>query len=205
MRFTRRGLGDYARSVVLKGQISRARSVVEDVRLALTWRGAGRLKFTLGIAVAIVVAAGLLIGIDGFRTRPAVDEARHENLALRAEQEALRNQAFDLAERSIEAVERGERIARLAGASRRDWESETPPLPARDARNEALLHWLSEQQAVLAALDGELASDQAAAGGVRAPVPTPVSAVTLPARDAMMYSTASMKSNRRKKASPPRR
>lgn len=162
-----------------------------------TRHGAARLMLVLGISGLIVVAGGLVIGIDGFQPRAAVDEARHETIALRAQQEALRNQAFELAERSIEVVERGQRIARLAGASRRDWESESPPLPARNCRNEALLDWLSEQQAVLAALEKDMAADQAEAGRVIATVLTPVSTVTVPARDAPLLQSAHMESIRR--------
>ena len=86
-----------------------------------------------------------------------------------------------------------------------DWESEIPPLPSRGARNEALLAWLSEQQAEVAALEKELSADRADLDRAAAVVATPASAFTVDVRDAPVLQSAHMESIRRQNTSPPRR
>jgi hypothetical protein len=91
----------------------------------------------------------LLAGLDGLLTCFEVDAARHQNWALMAQQKALHEQAFDLAGRLFEGVERGRRMARLADTLGRASEGQSPRLSARDAGSEALLAWHSEQRATL--------------------------------------------------------
>jgi hypothetical protein len=128
----------------------------------------------LSIAGVVVLGAGLLAGLNGFRTSSAVDAARRQNRALKAQQEVLREQAFELAGRLFEDIERGHRLARLAGIQGRAWDGPTPPPPPRDAGSEVLLAWLSEEGARLEALENELAASRFQIGGkqpfVRAPV-----------------------------------
>jgi len=106
----------------------------------------------VAVAGLVVIAGGLLAGIDGMRTRSAVAAARSENRAVRALQEALREQAFDLAGRSYEAVERGRWMTRLTHTPGRSGKGESLGLPAKAAGDEALLAWLSEQSVRLDAL-----------------------------------------------------
>ena len=166
---------------------------------------ARRLMLVLGIAGLVVVAGGLLACLDGLLTRFVVDAARHQNMALRAQQEALREQAFDLAGRLFEGVERGRRMTRLADTPGRAWEGQSLRLPARDAGNEAILAWLSEQGVQLEALGNELAAGQVNIGAKPASAPAPVSRGTVLARNAAVLQVADMGSARRQEAAPTRR
>ena len=53
-------------------------------RLGITSRGVRRLIFALGIGVWVVLAVGVLVGLDGFLTRSAVDTVVRENAELKA-------------------------------------------------------------------------------------------------------------------------
>ena len=123
------------------------------------------LMLAIGTTVLVVATGGLLAAFDGSRAHPSIDEVERQNRALRTQQEKLREQAFDLTERSVEAVRHGQRMVLMAGARGRDWEAESPPLPARDANTDTLLAWLSEERALLAKLDNELLARQAGIGG----------------------------------------
>ncbi len=171
-------------------------------RLAFTWRGVRRLMLALGIAGLVVVAGGLLAGLDGLLTRFAVDAARRQNRALRAQQEALREQAFDLAGRLFEGVDRGRRMARFADTPGHAWEGQSPRLPARDAGNDVILAWLSEQGVRLEALGNELAAGRVEIGGKQVSVPAPVRRGTVPVRNAAVLQVADMGSARRQEAAP---
>ena len=127
-------------------------------RVDFTWSGARRVTFALGIAGLVLVAGWSLAGLDRLVTRFPVDVSRRQNKALRAQQEAIREQAFELAGRVAETVEHGRWIARLTGAPPRVWEGQYPRLPARDAGDEAMIAWLSEQGTRLAAIGDELMS-----------------------------------------------
>ncbi len=131
-------------------------------------RWAERLMLGLGAAAAVVAVGGLLASIDRFGAHPEIDQARHENALLRIEQEDLRHQALDLAERSVRAVVRGQRIALLSGVPVRDWESEGRPPPSNQAGNEELLRWLDEQQALLAAVEQGLTPEPVVTRGTAA-------------------------------------
>jgi hypothetical protein len=174
-------------------------------RLAFTWRGTRRLMLALGIAGLVVVAGGLLAGLDGLLTRFAVDAARRQNRALRAQQAALREQAFDLAGRLFEGVDRGRRMARLADTPGRAWDGQSLRLPARDAGNEAILAWLSEQGVRLEALGNDLAAGRFEMGAKQASVPAPVSRGIVPVRNAAVLQVADMGSARRQEAATARR
>lgn len=166
-------------------------------RLAFTWRGARRLMLAPGIAGLVVVAGGLLACLGGFLTRFAVAAAGRQNRALRAQQEALREQAFGLAGRVFEGVDCGRRMARLADTPGRTWEGQSLRLPARDAGNEAILAWLSEQGVQLEALGNGLAAGRVEMGAKQASVPASVSRGTVPVRNAAVLQVADMGSARR--------
>lgn len=156
-------------------------------RLVLTWRGARRLMLALGIAGLVAIAGGLLAGFDGVPTRLAVDAARRQNRALWVEQEDLREQASNLAERLSEDVERGRQMARWAGTPDGAWEGPCSPPPPRDAGDEAILAWLSEQGTQLEAIGDALAAHQVDLGQKQASVPAPVGkGATLPGHAAAL-------------------
>jgi hypothetical protein len=174
-------------------------------RLVFTWCGARRLLLTLGIAGLVVVAGGLLAGLDGLLTRFAVNSARRQNTALRAQQEALREQAFDLVGRLFEGVDRGRRKAPLADTPGRAWEGQCPRLPARDTGNDGILAWLSEQGVRLETLGNALAAGQVEIGGKQVSVPALVRRGTVPVRNAAVLQVADVGSARRHAAAPARR
>ena len=171
-------------------------------RVVITSRGARCLVFALGIASWVIVAGGLWAGLDVFLTRFAVDSARRQNTALRAQQEALREQAFNLAGRLFEGVERGHRVGRLADTPGRARESQSLHLPARDAGNEDILAWLSEQGVQLEALGNEPTADRAERGGKQVSVPAPARRGTAPVRNAPVLQMADAGPARRQEAAP---
>jgi len=166
-------------------------------RLVLTWRGARRLMLPLGIAGLVVVAGGLLNGLDGLRTRFAVEAARRQNTALRARQEALREQASDLAGRLFEGFERGRRMARLADTPGHVWEGQCPRPPVTNAGDEAILVWLSEQGKRLEGLGNELTAGRAEMGVKPASAPAPGGKGTAPVPHSARLQVADMGSARR--------
>ena len=166
--------------------------------------GRGRLILGLGIA-GLLVAGGLLAGRDGLRTRSALDAARRENSALRVRQEALREQAFDLARRLSEDVERGDRALRMPGPSGGAPAGRGLRLPARDASDQALLVWLSGQSQVLEAFGADRAPGRAGTGGTQADVPEAVRWATAAARFAALLPPLDVGPARRKAPAPPQR
>lgn len=84
-----------------------------------------------------------MAGFHGLQTRTAVDAARLEHQALRAQEEVLRGRTFDLAGQLADSVECRARIVRLAGTPDPAWEGLRLHLPARVAGDAALLAWLS--------------------------------------------------------------
>lgn len=131
-------------------------SMPEVRRLELRRSGARHVLLALGIASLVVVAGWSLAGLDGLVTRFPVDASRHQNRVLRAQQESLRENAFELAGRLAETVERGRRIARLTGAPARTWQGQYPRPPAREAGDEAMAAWLSEEGSRLESIGDEL-------------------------------------------------
>lgn len=96
-------------------------------------------------------------GITAFQTRRAVDSARRENVALKARQEALREEAFELGVRAADAVELARWMARPAGASRQARPRATCT-PSREASNESIVAWLSSERAQLEAVARDLSA-----------------------------------------------
>jgi hypothetical protein len=94
---------------------------------------ARRLILALVIAGLLVVAGGLLAGFDRSRSPSAVAAARHENSVLRARQEVLRESAFVLAGRVVEAALACEIAADRVGVGA--WRA---PVPAPAAAREVL-------------------------------------------------------------------
>ncbi|MBI4915041.1 MAG: hypothetical protein HY825_04280 [Acidobacteria bacterium] len=106
-----------------------------------------------------------------------------DNAELRARQEALRERAFDLADLVDRSAEQGRRIASLAGVPSRALETPNPGPPAKDAGNEAVVVWLSEQGARLDALGNELDAGRVEMGVKQASLPEPDGGVRAPVHD----------------------
>jgi len=100
-----------------------------------------------------------------------IDTLVRENMELWAEQAALRERAFGLAEQLCERVEQGRRALGTADAPVQAWEEQCSNLPASDAETEAILAWLSEQSVRLEALADELAAGRVEMGAKRASLP----------------------------------
>ncbi len=160
----------------------------------------------IGGAGGIVVAVGLLAGLDGLLARRAVDAAKRETRVLRARQEALRADAFDLADRLAEGLERGRRIVKLTGVPGHAREIQGLSPPSRSSANEILLGWLAEQRVVLVAIGNEWAADPVVIGGEQASVAIPQSRGAPPVQDvAAVIRMARSGSARRSETVPPRR
>lgn len=173
-------------------------------RVVLTWRGARHLTVALGLAGMVVVAGGSLAGLDGFLTPFAVEAARRENRSLRAQQGTLREQAYDLAGRLFEGVERGRHMARLAGTPGRAWEGRSLRLPARDAGDEAILAWFLAEGTRLDAIGKELTAERIEMGVLQASVPAPADTETGSERNAAVQ-VADLGSAGRQTAAPAKR
>lgn len=147
-------------------------------RLVFTWSGVRRLMLALGSAGMAVVTGGLLAGLDGPPARSAFEAAMRQNSDLWAQEEALREQAFDLAQRVSAAVNRGRRMARSADTRGRAWERQVLPMPTRNADNEVVRAWLSERGMLLEALGNELTTGRLETGVTQASLPVPLNSVT---------------------------
>lgn len=122
------------------------------------------------IAALLAPAVAVVFSVRSSRALAHLDVDRmlRENAQLRARQDALRERAFDLAEQLYGRVERGRRMLRLTGTAQHASEGQCIRPLARDAGDEVLLAWLSEQGARLEAIGNELASTRAEIGVRRA-------------------------------------
>jgi len=171
-------------------------------RLAITSRGVRRLLLTVGIAGWVVVAGGLFVVLDGVRTHFAVEAAGRQNTSLRAQQDALREQALELAVRLAEGVERGRGVVRSVNTPGPALERQSLRLPATDARNDAILAWLSEQSALLEALGHGLPAGRVATGGMQASLPVAVRKGLVRTGNPAALQVADMGSATRQEAAP---
>lgn len=159
--------------------------------LELQWQGAGgRFRHiainppgwlpALGAAGSVVLLGLALAAVGAFSAWPSeavglpgVNALARENAELLARQDALRERAFDLAEQLYLRVEKGRRMLWMAGTPGRAWENPCPRPPARDAGDEAILAWLSEQATRLEAVESELMERRAEVGARLASAPVP--------------------------------
>jgi hypothetical protein len=123
----------------------------EDHAISATGQPHVKAKVTVTVTVLVtfLVSATFLVGSHLGPARSEVDAASRENARLVARQQALRDAAFDLAERVRWSLDEGRRLARLAGTSDHPWDVECPLPPAQEAGNEEVLAWLSELGSVL--------------------------------------------------------
>ncbi len=184
--------------------------------LELQWQGRGgkfrhlalrlpalrRVLGALGIIVllAVAVVAGFFVVSNRAAAQSSVAAALRENLELKARQDALRERAFDVAEQLYWHVEQERRMARQAGFPGHAWINWCPPPPGRNAGDEVILAWLSEQGAQLEALGNELAASRAEAGARQAHPRAPVGSGTVFQRHAATLQAANTAPGRRPQA-----
>ncbi len=174
--------------------------------LALTARDLRRVLGTSGIAALLVFAVvGVrLVRSDRALGHFAVEPVVRENTELKARHDALRERAFDLAAQLDERIELGRRMLGIAETSPHTWEDQSLRLPAGNAGDEAILIWLSEQEARFEALGNELAARRVETGGKQASVLAPANRA-VPVRGAAMFQVAGLGSAGPQEAAPTRR
>ncbi len=161
--------------------------------LELVVPGAG---WVLG-AFALVSLIALAVVCGGFaESNPApaqhdLDAIQRENVELKARQDDLRERAFDLAEQLCWHAERERWTVRPAVAPGHSQMDRRLVPPRRDAGNEAILAWLSEQGAQLEALENEVSPGYAEAGTGQARLRATVGGETVSERDAAALRAAS--------------
>lgn len=175
--------------------------------LALTPRGVRRVLTASGLIalLALAVVGVRLVRSDRALGHLAIDSVVRENTELKARHDALRARAFDLAEQLDERVELGRRMLGMTKTPAHAWKDQSLRLPARDAGDEAILAWLSEQEARFEALGNELAARRVETGGQQASVPAPANRVPVPVRGAAMFQVAGLGSAGPQEAAPTRR
>lgn len=164
--------------------------------------GVGRFSVVL---LALAVVGVLLVRSDRVLRHFAIDPVVRENTELKARHDALRERAFDLAEQLDERVELERRMLGMAESPAHAWENQSLRLPARDAGDDAILAWLSQQEARFEALGNELAARRVETGGQQASVPAPADRVPVPVRGAAMFQLAGLGSAGPQEAAPTRR
>lgn len=139
--------------------------------LAFSPRGLRRALGTFGIVAVLAVAGALSLASSRAEAPVDINAFLRENLELKARQDALREQAYDLAEQLYWHAEQEIRTVRLADAPGDTWAGTCRPPPGREAGDEAILAWLSEQGERLEAFGGGLPAGTADAGGQRSAAP----------------------------------
>ncbi len=195
--------------------------VKHHVLLEMQWQGSGgrfrHLALTArGMRLALVasgVVALLAVAIVGVRLvrsdRPlgyfAVDPVVRENAELKARHDALRERAFDLAAQLDERVEQKRRMLGVAETPGHAWGDQSLRLPASDAGDDAILAWISAQEARLEALENKLATGRLGTGGKQASVSAPADTVRVPVRNAAVLQVAGLDSAGPQEAAPTKR
>jgi hypothetical protein len=144
--------------------------------IVLSPQGPMRVLGAFGIVVLFALA---LVGASSSKSnrKPApvgVDTLWRENSELKARQDTLRELAFDLSQQLYWRLEHGRRMARLVDTPGRVWADQCPRPPARDAGDEAILAWLSEQATRLEAVGNNFTADWVEQGEARASLRAPV-------------------------------
>lgn len=154
-----------------------ARAAKQRCSLELQWQGRGgrfhhlafsprvlrRALGTFGIVVAVVIG-----GLSLASSRPSVPggfaAVQRENLELKARNDALRERACDLAEQLYWHAEQELQMAGSADATGDERTDMCPRPPGRDASDEAILAWLTEQSVRLEGPGGRLPNGPDEAG-----------------------------------------
>ncbi len=171
---------------------------------ALTPRGVRQVLAASGIVALLAVSGVRLVRSDRALGHLTVGSVVRENTELKARHDALREQAFDLAEQLDERVELGRTMLGMAETPAHGWEEQSLRLPARDAGDEAILAWLSQEEARFEALGNELAARRVDTGGKQASVPEPANRA-VPVGGAAVLQVADLHSARPQEAAPTKR
>jgi hypothetical protein len=174
--------------------------------LAVRRPGPRRVTGALGVVTLFALALGIggtfSAGTDRTPARFGVAAVLRDHAALKARHDVLREQAFDLAEQLYARVEQGRRMLRMAGTTGLDREGACPRPPARDAGDEAIFMWLSEQGARLEAIGNELTAGRVEMGVKQASARAPVSTETVPVGSTAVLVVADIGSAGRRAALP---
>ena len=167
------------------------------------------LRRVLGTLGIVVLFAGFLVAAPSPKsnrgTAPAdVNTLVRENAQLKAEQDALRERALDLAEQLHGRIEQGRRTMWMAQTPGQARAARCPPAPAIGADSEALAAWLDEQGARLEALGDQLTARQVERSLQRASVPATAGRGTVAPRDSAPRLVADMRLAGRPGAAPAR-
>ena len=209
-----------ARRDVTPGDPSAPVGVKRRVLLELQWQGRGGrfrhvvvsrpgLRRALGAVGIAALSALAVVAATSSRSPRApapldVDTLVRENMVLTDQRDALRERAFDLAERLYVRVEQESNMLWSADPPARPLDGPCPRPPAQDAETEALLAWLSEQSARLEALGGEVPADRVEVGVRRASVPATGGGGTVAPSHAAVLLVADMGSAGQHEAAPAR-
>jgi hypothetical protein len=155
-----------------------ARAAKHRYSLELQWQGRGgrfhHLAFSprglwRALGTFCIVAVLALVGVSSLPASRAeapvgIDAFLRENLELKARQDALRERAYDLAEQLYWHAAHELRMVRLADIPGDTWAETCARPPGREAGDEAILAWLSEQGVRLEAFCGGLPAAPVEAG-----------------------------------------
>ncbi len=152
--------------------------------IALTSRDVRRVLGRSGMVLVLTLAivSGFFAVLNRTPGPHGVEAVLRENMELKARQEVMRERAFDLADQLYWHFDEERRMARLADTAGHAWVAECLPPPARDAGDEALLAWLSEQGMRLEALGNTLTASRVEMRAQQASAPATVNGNRVSAR-----------------------
>lgn len=145
-----------------------------------------------GRLLVVGVLSGLgYAGVTTFQTHRAVDSARRENMALKARQEALRTEAFELGERAADAALLGRWMAARSAGANRQVQPRMTCTPSRDASNESIIRWLTSERAQLETVEHDLSAADERTGAPLASAPAGTPAASTDDRSTVRESASS--------------
>lgn len=110
------------------------------------------------VAALILVAVGLAMAAVPPASQTRLETILRENAYLVARQDALRREAFDLADELYRQVEHDRLVLVHAGEMDPAWNRVHAPPRSREAGNDVILAWLSEQSSRIQMLPPEPAA-----------------------------------------------
>jgi len=153
--------------------------------IALTSRDVRRVLWTssgMVLLLALAIVSGFFAVLNRAPGPHGIEAVLRENMELKARQEVLRERVFDLADQLYWHFDEERRMARLADTAGPTRVAECPPPPARDAGDETLLAWLSEQGTRLEALGNTLTASRVEMRAQQASAPATVNGNRVSAR-----------------------
>lgn len=104
---------------------------------------------SLVIVIVVTLTAALLAGLEGTRSRLALDAARRENETLQQRHSCRGDRVAGLAHRVEIAVAQRRHVNRLTQAPDRVWPADATSLPPAGGGDAALQAWLATQASLL--------------------------------------------------------